>query len=31
MSEEMLSMSDFEDAINRSFKKISEGIFSPVL
>lgn len=25
MSEEMLSMSDFEDAINRSFKKISEG------
>ncbi len=25
MSDEMLSMSDFEDAINRSFKKISEG------
>lgn len=25
MSEEMLSMSEFEDAINRSFKKISEG------
>lgn len=25
MSDEMLSMSDFEEAINRSFKKISEG------
>ena len=25
MSEEMLSMSDFEDEINRSFKKIKEG------
>lgn len=25
MSEEMLSMSEFEDAINRSFKKIAEG------
>lgn len=25
MSEEMLSMSEFEEAINRSFKKISEG------